>query len=297
MAEQINNQHDNEYLSLIKNVLENGTRRETRNGVTYGIFGTQMRFNLRDGQFPLLTTKRVPWRTVLRELLWFVSGDTSNERLNERNVHIWDANSTREFLDSRGLQRYPVGTLGPVYGHQWRSFNAEYRGALPPEEYRGTGVDQLQQVIEQIKRDPTNRRHIVSAWNPLQINDMALPPCHVLFQFYVSNGELSCQLYQRSGDIGLGVPFNIASYSFLTYMIANVCGLRPGEFIHVLGDAHIYEEHMDSLREQLEREPYNIPTLRLNVEPGSKTIDEFVEEDFVIENYKFHRKIRMQMKA
>jgi thymidylate synthase len=295
--EEQKNTTDLQYLQLIKDILKDGDRRETRNGITRSIFGTQMRFNLRDGNMPLLTTKRVPWKTVLRELLWFISGDTSNKTLNEKKVNIWNANSTRDFLDSRGLNSYPEGTLGPVYGHQWRSFNAEYKGAIDPLEYRGKGVDQLQDVIDNIKRDPMSRRHIVSAWNPCQLSEMALPPCHVLFQFYVSNGELSCQLYQRSGDVGLGVPFNITSYSFLTYMIANVCGLKPGEFVYVLGDAHIYEEHIAVLEEQLKREPYKEPRLNILVESGTKTIDEFEESDFEIKDYKFHKKIRMEMKA
>jgi thymidylate synthase len=282
------------YLELIRDVLENGSVKETRNGNTISVFGRQMRFSLENGTLPLLTTKRVPWRTVLRELLWFIAGDTSNKSLNEKKVHIWDGNASREFLESRGLQ-YEDGDLGPVYGHQWRFFNAPYTNSR--EDYRGKGVDQLTKVIDDIKNDPNSRRHIVCAWNPAQLDEMALPPCHVLFQFYVANGELSCMLYQRSGDIGLGVPFNIASYAFLTHMVAHITGLKAKEFIHTLGDAHIYTEHIDALREQITREPKQFPKIEFRCEPGSKTIDDYTEQDIKVIGYEFHKTIKMEMKV
>lgn len=282
------------YLDLIRDVLENGTVKETRNGNTVSVFGRQMRFSLEDNTIPLLTTKRVPWKTVLRELLWFVAGDTSNKSLNEKKVHIWDGNASAEFLASRGLQ-YEDGDLGPVYGHQWRFFNAPY--STSKEDYRGKGVDQLAKVIADIKSDPNSRRHIVCAWNPAQLDEMALPPCHVLFQFYVANGELSCMLYQRSGDIGLGVPFNIASYAFLTHIVAHITGLKAKEFIHTLGDAHIYEEHVEALREQITREPFTFPKIEFQCESGSKTIDEYVETDIKVSGYQYHKKIKMEMKV
>ena len=283
---------EKQYLNLIENVLENGNRKETRNGVTISSFGTMMRYSLENNILPMLTTKRVPFKTVLRELLWFISGDTSNKTLQEKKVRIWNANSTPEFLASRGLS-YEDGDLGPIYGHQWRFFNAKYEGSK--EDYTGKGVDQLQDVIEQIKKDPNSRRHIVCAWNPSQLNEMALPPCHVLFQFYVANGELSCMLYQRSGDIGLGVPFNIASYSILTHIIANITGLKAKEFVHIIGDAHVYEEHVNALKEQIKREPKDFPTLTISREGGD--INDYIESDFTLENYVTHPKIVMEMKA
>ena len=280
------------YLDLIRDVLDNGTMKETRNGNTLSVFGRQMRFSLENNTLPLLTTKRVPWRTVLRELLWFISGNTSNKVLNEKKVHIWDGNASKEFLESRGLS-YEDGDLGPVYGHQWRFFNAPYTNSNG--DYRGKGVDQLQRVIDDIRSDPNSRRHIVCAWNPVQMDEMALPPCHVLFQFYVANGELSCMLYQRSGDIGLGVPFNIASYAFLTHIIAHITGLKAKEFIHTLGDAHIYEEHIESLREQISRDAFEFPKIEFQCE--NKNIDDYEERDIKVLNYQFHKTIRMEMKV
>lgn len=280
------------YLDLITDVLNNGTMKETRNGNTLSVFGRQMRFSLENNTMPLLTTKRVPWKTVLRELLWFISGDTSNKNLNEKKVHIWDGNASKEFLESRGLS-YEDGDLGPIYGHQWRFFNAPYSNSK--EDYRGKGVDQLQRVIDDIRSDPNSRRHIVCAWNPAQMDEMALPPCHVLFQFYVSNGELSCMLYQRSGDIGLGIPFNIASYAFLTHIIAHITGLKAKEFIHTLGDAHIYEEHIDALKEQISRNKFEFPKVEFQCEP--KNIDDYDESDIKVLNYQFHKTIRMTMKV
>lgn len=283
---------EEQYLNLISDILKNGNLKETRNGKTISVFGRQMRFSLENGILPLLTTKRVPWKTVLRELLWFISGDTSNKTLNNNKVHIWDANASTEFLKSRGLS-YNNGDLGPIYGHQWRHFNATYVDSNT--NYNNKGIDQLQKVIDDISSDPNSRRHIVCAWNPSQLDEMALPPCHVLFQFYVANGELSCMLYQRSGDIGLGVPFNIASYAFLTHIIAHITGLKPKEFIHIIGDCHIYEEHIDSLREQITRKSYEFPKIEFQCEP--KNVDDYKENDIKVIDYKFHKTIRMKMKV
>lgn len=220
-----------------------------------------MRFSLRNNSFPLLTTKRVFWRGLAEELLWFIKGDTNANHLAEKNVHIWDANGSREFLDNLGFKEREVGDLGPVYGFQWRHFGAEYKDFNT--DYTNQGVDQLKEVIETIKTNPTDRRIILTAWNPSAIPKMALPPCHMMCQFYVYNGELSCQMYQRSCDMGLGVPFNIASYSLLTIMIANVTGLKPGEFIHVTGDTHVYNNHIEPLKEQLKRNPFPFPKVCL----------------------------------
>lgn len=214
-----------QYLNIIKKVIKEGTRKDDRTGVgTLSIFGTQMRFTLRDNVFPLLTTKRVFWKGVLEELLWFIRGSTNAKELTEKNVHIWDANSSRNFLDSSGFTDREEGDLGPVYGFQWRHFGAEYKDMHT--DYSGQGIDQLEQIIDKIRHSPNDRRIIMTAWNPIDIPKMALPPCHCFVQFYVSNGELSCQLYQRSADMGLGVPFNIASYSLLTYMLTHITNLK-----------------------------------------------------------------------
>ncbi|XP_017464196.1 PREDICTED: thymidylate synthase [Rhagoletis zephyria] len=249
-----------------------------------------MRFNLRD-DFPLLTTKRVFWRAVAEELLWFVHGQTDAKILKEKNIHIWDGNSTREFLDKCGFHNREEGDLGPVYGFQWRHFGAKYRTCN--DNYSGEGVDQLQNVIDTIRNKPNDRRIIMSAWNPLDIPQMALPPCHCLAQFFVANGELSCQLYQRSADMGLGVPFNIASYALLTYMIAHVTGLRPGEFVHTLGDAHVYNNHIEPLKEQIARKPRPFPKLVIKREV--KNIEDFTFNDFEVLDYKPYPKISMEM--
>jgi len=235
--------------------------KEDRTGTgTQSVFGYQMRFNLADG-FPLLTTKKVHLKSIIYELLWFISGNTNVHWLQEHGVTIWD-----EWAG-------PDGELGPVYGHQWRSWPA-------PD---GRSIDQLAQVIDQIKRNPDSRRLLVSAWNPGEVDRMALPPCHCLFQFYVANGKLSCQLYQRSADVFLGVPFNIASYALLTLMIAQECGLQPGEFIHTTGDTHIYQNHFEQVALQLSREPRKLPVMRLN--PDIKSVFDFKYEDFTLEGY------------
>ena len=250
-----------EYLTLLEHVKLNGQKKEDRTGTgTLSVFGYQMRFNLNDG-FPLLTTKKVHLKSVIYELLWFLSGDTNIKYLKDNNVSIWD-----EWADENG-------NLGPVYGHQWRSW--------PTSE--GKEIDQISNLITQIKKNPDSRRLIVSAWNVGEISKMKLPPCHCFFQFYVADGRLSCQLYQRSADIFLGVPFNIASYALLTQMIAHVCDLKYGEFIHTLGDAHIYINHIDQVSEQLSRKPKKLPKIKIN--PSVKNIFNFKYEDFSLEEY------------
>ena len=286
-----------QYINLIHDVLNNGTFEASRNGNTYSSFGQKMEFSLLDGKLPLLTTKKVAWKTCFRELMWFVSGSTDNQLLKDKKVNIWNANASRGFLDSRGLNHLEEDDLGPVYGHQWRHFNATYETCHT--DYKNKGVDQLQNIINSLK-DPkqhTSRRLVMSAWNPCQINDMALPPCHVLVQFKVRDHKyLSCCLYQRSGDIGLGVPFNIASYSFLTHIIANHCGLLAEKFVHFLGDAHVYENHKPMLLEQIERKPYDFPTISIST--VRKNIEDYDENDIQWNTpYKHHDEIKMAMSA
>jgi thymidylate synthase len=290
------NPEEQQYLDLIKNIINNGSEEMSRNCKVFSTFVNMMRFSLKDGNLPLLTTKKVAWKTCFKELLWFIKGSTSNHELKEQNVHIWNANASREFLDSRNLN-HEENDLGPVYGHQWRHFNAEYENCH--SDYNGKGIDQLQNVIQMLK-DPeqrTSRRMVVSAWNPCQLDEMALPPCHILFQFYVRQGKyLSCSMYQRSGDIGLGVPFNIASYSFLTHIIAKHCGLIADEFVYFLGNAHIYEEHIEPLKEQIERLPRDFPQIKINKSHDS--IEEYTLDDIEwITEYTFHKPIKMNMVA
>ena len=252
-----------QYLDLLTNVLENGEERSDRTGTgTLSIFGTQSRYDLSEG-FPLVTTKKIHLKSIIHELLWFLKGDTNIQYLKDNGVRIWD-----EWADANG-------DLGPVYGKQWRNWG---------------GVDQIKQAIEQIKTNPQSRRLIVSAWNVKEIPDMALPPCHTLFQFYVNDGKLSCQLYQRSADLFLGVPFNIASYALLTMMVAQVTNLTPHEFIHTIGDAHIYLNHLDQVKTQLTRVPKGLPIMKLN--PNVSDIDEFVYEDFELTEYDPHPRIK-----
>jgi len=280
-----------QYLDAIREIIEKGITMDDRTGVgTRSMFGKQMRFHLQKS-FPLLTTKRVFWRGVVEELLWFVKGDTNGKHLSDKGIKIWDGNGSREFLDKRGLSHREEGDLGPVYGFQWRHFGAKYVDMHT--DYTGQGVDQLAECIRKIKEDPTDRRILLSAWNPADLDQMALPPCHMFCQFYVANGELSCLMYQRSCDMGLGVPFNIASYSLLTCMVAQVCGLKPGEFIHTLGNAHVYTNHVDPLLTQLERTPRPFPLLRVN--PEVKDIDGFSASDFELIGYDPHKKIAMDM--
>lgn len=290
-----------QYLSLLKNIINNGVREKGRNGITYTQIGGMMRFSLKNNQIPIITTKKMAWRVCLKELLWFMNGDTNNELLQEENVKIWNDNANREFLDSRGLYHLRENDLGPVYGHQWRFWNAPYSreyGCF--EDYRGKGIDQLQNIIDDLNESKitgeTSRRMIMTAWNPEQIDEMALPPCHVLSQFHITEGnQLSCTLYQRSADMGLGVPFNIASYSFLTHILAKHCDLEAKEFIHFIGNAHIYDDHIDSLEEQICNEPYDPPNLIINEK--KEKIEDYKFEDFIIENYNYHKPIKMKMRA
>lgn len=279
------NVEEYQYLDLVRKILHTGEDRSDRTGVgTRSIFGTQMRFNLED-RFPLLTTKRVFWRGLVEELFWFMRGDTSATVLQDKKVHIWDGNSSREFLDSRGLN-YQEGELGPVYGYQWRCFGGDY-----PE--KTNGIDQLQQVIDLIRHNPDSRRIILSAWNPQQQEQMALPPCHVLYQFYVTRGRLSCSMYQRSGDIGLGVPFNIASASLLTCILAKHCDLLPGELVHSIGDAHIYSTHIEAIKVQIERTPRLFP--RLVVKSRHDSIEAYSMDDLELTDYEPLKGIKMAM--
>lgn len=286
------NHEEYQYLNLIQKILDEGVKRGDRTGTgTLSIFGAQMRYSLSNNVFPLLTTKKVFWRGVAEELLWFMKGSTSAKELQDKRIRIWDGNSTREFLDKRGLTHYEEGDLGPVYGFQWRHFGAEYKSMH--DNYDGLGVDQLMNCIEQIKNNPNSRRIVMSAWNPSDLDKMALPPCHMFVQFYVANGKLSCQMYQRSADMGLGVPFNIASYSLLTRLIAQICDLEAGQFIHTIGDAHVYLNHVEPLKEQLKRKPFKFPLLKIN--PNKKGVDSFEYKDFKIVSYNSHKTIKMKM--
>ena len=268
LAHNMFNPFDRTYLDLMRHVLAHGVEKTDRTGTgTHSVFGYQMRFDLAAG-FPILTTKKLHLRSIVHELLWFLKGETNTEYLTANGVTIWD-----EWADARG-------ELGPVYGYQWRSW--------PTPD--GSHIDQISDVIRQIKTNPDSRRLIVSAWNVADIPKMALAPCHAFFQFYVADGKLSCQLYQRSADIFLGVPFNIASYALLTMMVAQVCGLKPGDFVHTLGDAHLYLNHLDQTREQLTREPRGVASMRLN--PDVKEIFAFKYQDFTLENYDPHPVIK-----
>ncbi|RZT21831.1 thymidylate synthase [Fictibacillus sp. BK138] len=257
-----------QYLDFLQDILHNGTKKEDRTGTgTVSVFGRQMRFDLEEG-FPLVTTKKLHLKSIIHELLWFLKGDTNIAYLKENKVRIWD-----EWADEEG-------NLGPVYGHQWRSWSAP----------NGDTIDQISNVIEDIKNNPDSRRLIVSAWNPADVPNMALPPCHLLFQFYVADGKLSCQLYQRSADSFLGVPFNIASYALLTMMVAQVTGLKPGEFVHTVGDAHIYLNHVEQVELQLTREPKPLPKMKIN--PAITNIFDFTFDDFELLDYEAHPHIK-----
>lgn len=266
-----------QYLDLLDHVLTHGKPRQDRTGTgTIGIFGYQMRFDLAEG-FPLLTTKKLHLRSIIHELLWFLSGDTHVAPLQEKKVRIWNEWATAEQTAKFGRAE---GDLGPVYGHQWRNFGASVTG---DGSYARDGVDQIQNVLDTIQNNPWSRRIIVTGWNPKEANLVALPPCHTLFQFYVSEGRLSCQLYQRSADIFLGVPFNIASYSLIMMMIAQVCDLEPGEFVHTMGDAHLYNDHLEQARLQLTRTPKSRPVMTIN--PAVENLFDFTFEDFTLSDY------------
>tara|TARA_B110000008_G_scaffold277676_1_gene319544 strand:- start:381 stop:1310 length:930 start_codon:yes stop_codon:yes gene_type:complete len=290
-----NNHEENQYLNLIDDILEENEEFVGRNGKTLSVFGSAMHFSLDGNIVPFLTTKKLAWKTCLKELLWFIKGDTSNERLKEQKVHIWDLNGNRSFLDAQGLTNNKEDDLGPIYGFQWRHFNAEYEDC--DSDYSNKGIDQLNDIINLLKNPETrnSRRLIMTAWNPCQIHKMALPPCHILCQFNVASGnKLSCALYQRSGDVGLGVPFNIASYSLLTHLIAHHTGLDAHEFIYYLGNAHIYDDHIENLKIQQEREPYNFP--KLTISKKYDNIEDYVVTDFIIENYQYHNNINLLMR-
>jgi len=293
------NKEEEQYLNLIREILDRGTWEEGRNGKTKSIFGASMRFSLANGQIPILTTKKTAWKTCLKELLWFVRGSTDNKLLQEQGVHIWDGNTTREFLDSRGLNHYREGLIGPGYGFQWRHFGGDYDSLTAGVKDGGSsGVDQLQQIIDALK-DPTqrtSRRLIMSAWNPCQLDEMALPPCHILCQFNVHDGnKLSCSMYQRSSDEFLGQPINIASYSFLTHLIAKHCGLEAYEFVYFIGNAHIYENAIDACKLQITREPYPFPTV--SIKEVRENINEYEVDDFEIIGYQSHDAIKVAMVA
>ena len=287
------NRGELQYMNSIKDILKEGSVETTRNGKTISQFGGKMVFSMKDG-FPLLTTKKMGYKTILRELLWFIKGSTSNQELLDKNVHIWSQNSSREFLDSRGL-KYEEGDLGPVYGFQWRHSGAEYVDSRT--DYTGKGIDQLQNVIDLIKNEPQSRRIIMNSWNPPDLDKMALPPCHVMCQFNVNTEKqtLDCQLYQRSADMFLGVPFNIASYAFLLHIIANITGYIPGKLIHILGDTHIYEQHYEAVTKQLGRVPVDFP--QLIIKDPISNIDSLNEDMFEIINYNSYDKITAPMIA
>ena len=286
---------ENQYLNLLDDILSTKNNQEGRNGNTLSIFGSTMHFSLEHNKIPIMTTKKVAWKTCLRELLWFIKGDTNNKHLKEKNVHIWDDNGSRQFLDGRGLTNFMEDDLGPIYGFQWRHYNAKYIDCN--SNYNNKGIDQLKEVIECLK-DPekrNSRRMIITAWNPCQLDIMALPPCHILMQFNVTNNnKLSCAMYQRSNDEACGTCFNIASYCFLTHLLAKHCDLEPYEFLYYKGNCHIYEEHIDNIKVQVLREPFEFPTLEIINK--REHIEDYVEADFVVNNYKHHDAIKYIMK-
>ena len=287
---------ENQYLNLLDDILSTQNNQEGRNGNTLSIFGSTMHFSLEHNKIPIMTTKKVAWKTCLRELLWFIKGDTNNKHLKEKNVHIWNENGSRQFLDGRGLTKFMEDDLGPIYGFQWRHYNAKYTDCT--SDYSNKGIDQLKEVIECLKDPKTrnSRRMIITAWNPCQLDIMALPPCHIFMQFNVTNNnKLSCAMYQRSNDEACGTCFNIASYCFLTHLLAKHCELEPYEFLYYKGNCHIYEEHIDNIKIQLQREPYEFPTLEIINK--HEHIEDYVETDFVVTNYKHHEAIKYIMKA
>ena len=278
------------YLNVLKDVLYYGKERQTRNSKTISKFGIKMEFNDINEHFPLLTTKKMYWKGIKEELLWFINGDTNSTLLEDKHVNIWKGNSNRDFLDNNQFSHYQEGECGPIYGFQWRHFNAPY--PIIDNKNKG-GIDQLQNCIDLIKSDPYSRRIFMSSWNPCQLKDMVLPPCHVSYQFYVTDdGKIDCQMYQRSGDIFLGVPFNIASTALLTSMIANITGYSPGKISIIIGDAHIYKNHIESIEEQLTRKPYGFPKLYIK---NRNTIDEFNSNDLQLVSYYSHKSIKSDM--
>lgn len=281
---------DINYDNLVRSILLSGSKKDDRTGVgTISIFGTQHRYDI-NNSFPLITSKKIYWKGVVEELLWMLRGSTNAKELQDKNVHIWDGNSSREFLNSLNLS-YPEGHLGPVYGHQWRHFNAEYVDANT--DYANQGVDQIKEIIHLLRNNPSSRRIILCSWNPCQTHNMALPPCHTVAQFYVSENKLSCQLYQRSADVGLGVPFNIASYSLLTHILAKMTSLIPHEFIHTIGDAHIYNNHIEIIKQQLENDTFKSP--KLIIKNIKENIEDYSFDDFQLIDYEYSSGSFMKM--
>ena len=281
------------YLRLVQKIIKSGVNEKGRNGITRVCIGETMRFCLTNRKMPLLTTKKMAWKTCLRELLWFISGDTNNETLRKQNVTIWDGNAgdLARFNNNPDIRYRDTNDLGPIYGFQWRHFGEKYVNS----ETAYSGQDQLQNIINHLKKKEDNRRLIMSAWNPTQLGEMALPPCHVLSQFHITNGdELSCSLYQRSGDVGLGVPFNIASFSFLTHLLAHHCDLKPKEFIHHIGNAHIYDDHLEILEKQL-NEDIKVPPI-LHIKNHKDNIEDYDVDDFAIKYYTSAKKLKMKMR-
>lgn len=288
------NPDEQQYLNLIKSIIATGCLKTDRTSVgTLSTFGNQAVYDLSNNRLPLFTTKKMFWRGVVEELMWMIKGCTDSKVLEAKGVNIWKGNSTREFLDQRGLYDYEEGDCGKIYGAQWRHYGAQYRGCHA--DYTGEGIDQLKTAISMIKNDPTSRRILVSAWNPSDLDKMCLPPCHVMMQFYVdtNNKTLSCMMTQRSCDMGLGVPFNVASYSLLTILISHICGLKPGKFVHNMGDTHVYCNHIDGLQEQLKQTPYPFPTVYISKK--SEDIDSYSSEDIQLINYNHCPPIKLKM--
>jgi thymidylate synthase len=285
------------YLSLLSNIVQNGSERQDRTGTgTRSIFGTQLRFSLENNKIPMLTTKKIHSKSVIEELLFFLRGDTDTKKLEEKGVNIWKGNTTREFLDKRGLTYLPEGDMGKGYGYQWRKFGEEKWEDQEGYDVGIDGVDQLNNLIHSLKKDPYSRRHIISAWNPNQLNQMALPPCHIIVQYYVDNGTLSSHFYMRSVDTFLGLPFNIMSYGIMNHIIAKAVGMKSKELVFTGGDTHVYLNHLEQVNEQIGREPYPAPTLEITKEINSvKDIELLSLEDFTINNYVSHPAIKATM--
>jgi len=286
---------EHQYINLVKKIIKNGEKKAGRNGNVLSLFGEKMEFELNNYSVPFLTTKKLAWRTCIKELIWFINGQTDNDILKSQNVNIWNDNASESFKKTRDIKYDSKGDLGPIYGHQWRHFNAKYNGCN--EDYTNQGIDQLQNIVSMLS-DPTekmSRRIFLSAWNPCQLDQMVLPPCHVSSHYIVnSKDELSCAVYQRSGDIGLGVPFNIASYSVLTCLLAKHCGLKPGKLVHFIGDAHIYMQHVPTLLEQLKTPPKQSPILNIY---KRDVLERYTLDDFKLYNYQFHETEPMKMVA
>ena len=280
-----------QYINMLYKIIDQGSVRTDRTEIgTKSLFGCQMRYDI-SKHFPLLTTKRMYWKGIVEELLWFLRGDTDAKKLQEKNVHIWDGNSSRKYLDSIGLHNYREGECGPIYGFNFRHFGGEYKGCCNCEG----GYDQVKNCLNLIRNNPTSRRILINLWNPCDLDKVALPACHVLYQFYVNNGKLSCSMYQRSGDMGLGVPFNIASGSLMTYIFAKLTNLQPGEFIHTIGDAHVYLNHIDALKKQLERDPRPFPFVEIDSTKEYNCVEDFEYDDFTVNGYYPFPSVKMKM--